>query len=81
MALGRPVVSTTIGCEGLDVLDGKHLLIADDPKQFAEKTVRLLSDKKLYGEIYCNGRQLVEAQYDWDKIAKRLMDTYKNIFK
>jgi glycosyltransferase involved in cell wall biosynthesis len=76
MALGRPVVSTTIGCEGLDVVDGEHLLIADTPEQFAEKTVRLLRDRQLYQYISANGRQLVESHYGWDKIAERLMEVY-----
>ncbi len=53
MALGRPVVSTTIGCEGLEVVDGEHLFIADTPEQFAEKTVRLLRDRQLYQHICC----------------------------
>jgi glycosyltransferase involved in cell wall biosynthesis len=76
MALGRPVVSTTIGCEGLNVIDGEHLLIADTPEQFAEKTVLLLSDRQLYQHISANGRQLVETCYSWDKIAERLMEVY-----
>jgi glycosyltransferase involved in cell wall biosynthesis len=76
MALGRPVVSTTIGCEGLDVVDGEHLLIADNPAQFAEKTVRLLTDRQLYQHISTRGRELVETCYDWDKIAGRLMGVY-----
>jgi polysaccharide biosynthesis protein PslH len=76
MALGRPVVSTTIGCEGLDVVDGEHLLIADTPRQFAEKTMLLLNDRQLYQYITANGRKLVEAHYGWDKIADRLMDVY-----
>jgi glycosyltransferase involved in cell wall biosynthesis len=76
MALGRPVVSTSIGCEGLEVVDGEHLLIADHPEQFAEKTVRLLTDRQLYQHISTNGRQLVETRYDWDKIAGRLMEVY-----
>jgi sugar transferase (PEP-CTERM/EpsH1 system associated) len=79
MALGRPVVSTTIGCEGLEVVDGEHLLIADSPDQFAEKTVRLLTDRQLYQHISTNGRQLVETRYDWDKIAGRLMEVYAEI--
>jgi len=79
MALGRPVVSTTIGCEGLDVVDGEHLLIADTPEQFAEKTLRLLHDRKLYQHISAKGRQLVETNYDWDKIAERLMDVYQEM--
>lgn len=76
MALGRPVVSTTIGCEGLEVVDDEHLLIADDPEQFAKKTVRLLTDRQLYQHISANGRQLVEARYGWDQIAGRLMEVY-----
>lgn len=79
MALGRPVVSTTIGCEGLDVIDGKHLLIADTPDQFAEITVRLLHDRQLYQYISANGRQVVEAHYGWDKIAERLMNVYQDM--
>lgn len=76
MALGRPVVSTTIGCEGLDVVDGEHLLIADSPEQFAEKTVCLLSDRALYQRITTNARQLVVTRYDWDAIANQLMQIY-----
>jgi polysaccharide biosynthesis protein PslH len=79
MALGRPVVSTSIGCEGLDVVDGEHLLIADTPELFAEKTVRLINDRKLYQHITSNGRLLVEASYGWDKIADHLMDIYTNM--
>jgi polysaccharide biosynthesis protein PslH len=81
MALGRPVVSTTIGCEGLDVVDGEHLFIADTPEQFAQKTVRLLQDRHLCQYICANGRQLVEARYGWDKIAERLMDVYEMVAK
>lgn len=81
MALGRPVVSTTIGCEGLDVVDGVHLLIANSPQQFAEKTMHLLSDRQFYQFISANGRQLVEARYDWDKIAGRLMEVYTGMLE
>ncbi len=76
MALGRPVVSTSIGCEGLNVIDGKHLLIADTPAQFAEKTIRLLQDRQLYHHLVINGRELVESCYGWDQIANKLMTVY-----
>jgi len=76
MALGRAVVSTTVGCEGLDVIDGEHLLIADSPEQFAEKTVRLLTDGALYQRIATKARQLVVTRYDWDAIARQLMQVY-----
>jgi sugar transferase (PEP-CTERM/EpsH1 system associated) len=79
MALGRPVVSTTIGCEGLDVVDGEHLLIADNPAQFAEKTVRLLTERQLYQHIATEGRKLVVTKYDWNIIADRIMQTYTEL--
>jgi sugar transferase (PEP-CTERM/EpsH1 system associated) len=79
MALGRPVVSTTIGCEGLDVVDGKHLLVADTPEQFAAHTLRLLNDRHLVRHLCANARQLVEARYSWDSIAERLMEVYEEM--
>ena len=76
MALGRPVVSTSIGCQGLDVVDGEHLLIADTAELFVEQTVRLLTDKVLYQRIATNARRLVVDRYDWDAIAAKLEKVY-----
>jgi sugar transferase (PEP-CTERM/EpsH1 system associated) len=76
MALGRPVISTSIGCEGLDVEDGRHLLVADTPEEFAEKTILLLRDSALHQRIILDARRLVEANYDWNVIAKQLLDIY-----
>jgi len=73
MALGRPVVSTSIGCEGLNVVDGENILIADHPQEFAEKTVKLLCDKNYRQFITQNARKLVENNYDWDILTIRLM--------
>jgi polysaccharide biosynthesis protein PslH len=81
MALGRPVVSTTIGCEGLDVVDGQHLLIADKPANFAEKTVRLLNDRELYQHIAAEGRTLVVRKYDWNIIGDSMMKMYDELAK
>jgi len=79
MALGRPIVSTTIGCEGLDVVDGEHLLIADHPEQFAEKIVQLLTKTDLYRHITQNARQLVEEKYDWKIISEKLLGVYSEL--
>jgi glycosyltransferase involved in cell wall biosynthesis len=76
MALGRPVISTTIGCEGLDVVDDEHLLIADDPEQFARKIGCVLRDEVLYQRLTRQARQLVVTHYDWDILAERLMQIY-----
>jgi polysaccharide biosynthesis protein PslH len=76
MALGRPVVSTSIGCEGLDVVDGQHLLVADDAASFAEQTIRLLTDRSLYERMVASARSLVVRNYDWDAIADRQLEVY-----
>jgi polysaccharide biosynthesis protein PslH len=76
MALGRPVVSTSIGCEGLDVVDGRHILVADGVKQFADCIVRLLTDKALYQQLATEARKFVVMKYDWDLIASHLLDVY-----
>ena len=80
MAFGRPVVSTTIGSEGREmVVDNKHLLIANTPEAFAEKTVKLLLDKDLRNWLAFNARQLVEKHYDWDVITRRLIEIYSQL--
>jgi glycosyltransferase involved in cell wall biosynthesis len=79
MALGRPVISTSLGCEGLDVVDGQHLLIADDPKLFAEKTIELIKDRVLYERLVQNARALVENRYSWAAIADQLLSFYSSV--
>lgn len=76
MALGRPVVSTTIGCEGLAVTQEENILIANAPADLARQVIRLLSDQDLRRRIIDGGRQLVEMTYDWQIIAERLLQIY-----
>jgi glycosyltransferase involved in cell wall biosynthesis len=79
MALGRPVVSTNIGSEGLELVDGQHILIADKPEEFADKTIRLLTDDLLYHRIVQQARNLVEERYSWDQISKNLLKVYSDL--
>jgi sugar transferase (PEP-CTERM/EpsH1 system associated) len=79
MALGRAVVSTTIGCAGLEVRHRVHLLIADDPQQFADCVVQLLGDDALRAELAANARRLVEERYDWANIGRRLALAHREI--
>jgi len=72
-----PVVSTSIGAEGLAVENGIHVLIEDDFYQFASQIVKLLNDKSLSKQLGNAARQLVVENYDWAKIACRLNDVYK----
>ncbi|NLG52342.1 MAG: glycosyltransferase, partial [Chloroflexi bacterium] len=74
MALGTPVIATSKGAEGLDVVDGEHLLLADDPSQFAALTSRLLSDEGLQRHLAAKARRLVEERYDWRAIGQRFTD-------
>jgi glycosyltransferase involved in cell wall biosynthesis len=76
MALGRPVVSTSLGCEGLNVVDGEHIMIADTPFEFAERVICLLQDKDLRARICDNAWQLVKTQYDWSVISRNLIAVY-----
>ena len=79
MALGRPVVTTTIGCEGLDVVDGQHLFIADTPGRFADAVLRLLTDEGLRHRVTKQARELAETRYDWDTIAGDLSCVYEEL--
>jgi len=79
MALGRPVISTSIGCEGLAVTHGENILIADTPADFAARTVQLMKDKDLRQRLILNGRRLVEKEYDWKIIAQQLIKVYDEV--
>lgn len=72
MAAGRCVVSTTVGAEGLDVRDGEHLSIADDPADFARAVVSLLRDPARRQALAHAARALVEAEYGWDRAASQM---------
>ena len=62
---GLPVISTTIGAEGIHYREGENILIADDPDRFADDVIRVLQDKQLAGRLRHNGRRWVEQRYDW----------------
>lgn len=68
-AAGTPVVSTRVGAEGLDVVDGRHLLLADSPEEFAAAVGRLLIDPGMRAELAQRGRHLVEQRYDWPMLG------------
>lgn len=78
-AMKKPVISTTIGAEGLNLINGEHALIADKPEEFAEQVIRLLKDISLQKKLVTNSYELVKTIYDWDIIGKRLNTVYENI--
>jgi glycosyltransferase involved in cell wall biosynthesis len=70
LAAGRAVVSTTVGAEGLDLEDGKHLVLADTPEIFAAAVEGLLGDRDRARALGLAGRKRVEDRYGWDAIAE-----------
>lgn len=79
MALGRPIVSTSIGSEGIAIKDGENILIGDDPQTFAQQTIHLLQDEDKRQAILDQARQFVVANYDWDSITNRLLNAFKEL--
>ena len=75
-AMGKPVVSTSIGCEGLAAVDGENILIRDDPKQFARAVVDVLQDPALRSRLAAHGRRTAEERYSWDIIGRAMNHTY-----
>jgi polysaccharide biosynthesis protein PslH len=72
MAMAKPIVSTTIGAEGIDIVHEKHLLLADDAEQFAQAVGRVLDDSDLAARLGKEGRALVQARYSWDAAAEQM---------
>ena len=79
MAAGVPVVSTTLGAEGLDVHDGEDILIADTNEQLAEKIVSVIESEKLWQRISAAGRTLVADRYDWSRLGANLFEKYQQL--
>lgn len=72
MAMGRVVVSTTIGCEGLDVISGEDILIADDANEMAEAVADLMYDREKARKIGLRAVETVKQKYDFGVIVERL---------
>jgi glycosyltransferase involved in cell wall biosynthesis len=79
LSIGCPVVSTTIGAQGLDLVHGHHLLLADSPADFAQATRRLAGDPHLRQRLRENGRRQVLAHYGWPRLGARLHDFYESL--
>ncbi len=79
MAMGRPVVSTSLGAEGIAARPGKDILIADDAAGLAEALGRVLSTPALGAQLGAAGRALVEQHYSWDAAAGRLQDFFQQL--
>lgn len=81
LSQGTPLVSTTMGCEGIDVVPGQHVLLADTPDEFVQQIGRLCSDAELFSSLARNGRRFVERRYSWNVIGERLRAAYTNVLE
>jgi glycosyltransferase involved in cell wall biosynthesis len=72
LALGKAVVSTTVGAEGLPLVSGQHFIREDDPAGFAAAVVALLQDPLRRRSLGAAGRELVETSYSWSQVAREL---------
>jgi glycosyltransferase involved in cell wall biosynthesis len=72
-----PVVTTTVGLEGIDAQPETDVLVADSPGDFAEAVIRLFSDETLQAQLSTNGRRLVETKYDWQVTLKDMDEVYQ----
>ena len=77
MASGKAIVSTSIGCEGIDVKPGEHLVTADTPETFARETLALLDDRARRRTLGGAARELVERRYAWAIVGNQLLDAYQ----
>jgi len=75
-AMGKAVVSTAVGCEGLSTVDGENILVRDDPKDFAEAVLEVLTNADLRQRLESNARTTAVQQYGWDRIGAGLRAVY-----
>jgi polysaccharide biosynthesis protein PslH len=69
LAMGKAIVSTAVGAEGLPLEDGKHLVLADTPETFASQVLQLVADPVLRARLGRAGRELVQTRYSWSRVA------------
>ncbi|HEY75268.1 MAG TPA: glycosyltransferase [Thermoflexia bacterium] len=79
LAWGLPMVSTSVGCEGIDVTPERDILLADAPETFAAQVVRVLRDRRLADSLSTNGRRLAEQRYDWRVLYPRWDQVYASV--
>ena len=77
MSMQKPVVSTTVGAEGIQYTDGKDIVLADRPQDFADQVIALLDDPSRAGRMGLSARKLVCDRYDWNIIGEKLCEIYR----
>jgi glycosyltransferase involved in cell wall biosynthesis len=81
MAMGKAIVSTSLGTEGIDAVPGRDLLVEDQPAAFADAVHRLLAEPGLAARIGQSARQLAVDRYSWSEAARALQGFYRRILE
>jgi len=76
MAMGKPIISTSLGAEGFPVVNGRELVLADEPRIFAQTILDLLKNPARRAELGRAGRAFAQANYSWDVLVPRLEQIY-----
>lgn len=79
MACGLPIVSTTLGAEGLEVYSSKHLLLAHSADAFADAVLSVLRDREFAASLAANARELACSRYEWDLLLPVLDEAYQEM--
>ncbi len=79
LSMKIPIVTTSIGCEGIDIVSGESAIIADDPVTFAEGVISLFQDKALKEKFVRNGYSLMQAKYEWSVIGIKIRELYQEL--
>ena len=80
-AMGKAVVSTSVGCEGLEARNGENILIADEAEAFATSVLHVLQDPRLHRELGRSGRATAERAYDWEILGSKMAWHYHSLLK
>lgn len=81
MSMRKPIVTTSIGCEGIDAVHGGSVLIADTAQAFADATLRLLADRRTAAALADAGHALVRSRYDWVSIGETMGTAYELLLR
>jgi glycosyltransferase involved in cell wall biosynthesis len=77
--MGKAIVSTSIGCEGLAAVDGENILIRDEANAFGDAVLQVLEDSKLRCRLGSNGRETAARLYDWSVVGRTLRNQYRQV--
>jgi glycosyltransferase involved in cell wall biosynthesis len=79
MAMGLPVVATSVASRGINAAHGREILVADDPEGFATATIRLLQDQQLRASITKNARRFIAQHFSWERNLHQLDELISHI--